>query len=42
MTCAQSMGTGSPMVQAFSTGSTTHRGTFATAVPLWKTWFDGR
>ena len=40
MTYAQSMGTGNPSVQAISTGATTHRGTFATAVPQWKTWFD--
>jgi len=28
-------------VEAVSTGETTHRGTFARAVPLWKAWFDG-
>jgi pimeloyl-ACP methyl ester carboxylesterase len=40
MTYAQSMGTGNTLVEAISTGETTHRGTFATAVPLWKSWFD--
>ena len=30
------------VVEAVSTGPTTHRGTFATAVPQWKSWFDGR
>jgi len=30
------------MVEAISTGPTSHRGTFATAVPLWKVWFDSR
>lgn len=37
---AQSMGTGNTMVEAVSTGPTSHRGTFATAVPEWKVWFD--
>jgi pimeloyl-ACP methyl ester carboxylesterase len=40
MTYAQSMGKGNTLVEAISTGKTTHRGTFATAVPLWKSWFD--
>ncbi|WP_429092745.1 alpha/beta hydrolase [Aeromonas veronii] len=40
MTYAQSMGTGNQNVDAISTGPTTHRGTFATAVPQWKAWFD--
>lgn len=40
LTYAQGMGTGNPMVEAISTGPTTHRGTFATAVPQWKAWFD--
>ncbi|WP_249776944.1 alpha/beta hydrolase [Herbaspirillum sp. C9C3] len=40
MTYAQAMGAGNPHVQAVSTGPTTHRGTFATAVPAWKRWFD--
>jgi len=39
---AQAMGAGNPLVEAISTGPTTHRGTFATAVPLWKIWFDGK
>lgn len=39
-TYAQAMGTGNPKVEAISTGKTTHRGTFATAVPAWKAWFD--
>lgn len=42
MTYAQSMGSGNTNVEAVSTGPTTHRGTFATAVPQWKTWFDGK
>jgi len=42
MTYAQSMGSGNPNVEAISTGPTTHRGTFATAVPQWKAWFDGK
>lgn len=32
---------GNDRVEAISTGDTTHRGTFATAVPAWKSWFDG-
>ncbi|WP_145547307.1 alpha/beta hydrolase family protein [Yersinia intermedia] len=40
MTYAQSMGSGNSLVEAISTGPTTHRGTFASAVPQWKTWFD--
>ncbi|WP_180899329.1 alpha/beta hydrolase family protein [Martelella soudanensis] len=42
MTYAQSMGTGNQNVEAVSTGPTSHRGTFATAVPQWKVWFDAR
>ncbi|SCC25369.1 alpha/beta hydrolase family protein [Kosakonia oryziphila] len=42
MTYAQSMGAGNTLVEAISTGKTTHRGTFATAVPLWKIWFDSK
>ncbi|MDR3467628.1 MAG: alpha/beta hydrolase [Xanthobacteraceae bacterium] len=42
MTYAQSMGSGNQNVEAVSTGPTTHRGTFVTAVPHWKTWFDGK
>jgi pimeloyl-ACP methyl ester carboxylesterase len=41
MTYAQAMGNGNPQVEAVSTGQTSHRGTYATAVPQWKTWFDG-
>lgn len=40
MTYAQAMGAGNPKVEAISTGPTSHRGTFATAVPQWKAWFD--
>ncbi len=39
---AQAQGAGNPVIKAVSTGKTTHRGTFATAVPQWKAWFDGR
>lgn len=42
MTYAQSMGSGNTNVEAISTGPTTHRGTFATAVPQWKAWFDSK
>ncbi|MBR0965827.1 prolyl oligopeptidase family serine peptidase [Bradyrhizobium diazoefficiens] len=41
MTYQRAIGNGNPAVEAISTGSTTHRGTFATAVPKWKAWFDG-
>jgi pimeloyl-ACP methyl ester carboxylesterase len=41
MTYQQAIGNGNPAVEAVSTGPTTHRGTFATAVPQWKIWFDG-
>ncbi|WP_431201394.1 alpha/beta hydrolase family protein [Bradyrhizobium betae] len=41
MTYQQAIGSGNPAVEAVSTGSTSHRGTFATAVPKWKAWFDG-
>ncbi|MFG1480180.1 prolyl oligopeptidase family serine peptidase [Xanthobacter sp. V4C-4] len=41
MTYQQAMGAGNTAVEARSTGPTTHRGTYATAVPQWKTWFDG-
>ncbi|MFS8038640.1 alpha/beta hydrolase family protein [Xanthobacter sp. AM11] len=37
----RSIGAGNTKVEAISTGDTTHRGTFATAVPQWKAWFDG-
>lgn len=40
MTYAEAMGTGNGKVEAISTGQTTHRGTFVTAVPQWKVWFD--
>lgn len=33
---------GNDRVEAISTGQTTHRGTFARAVPAWKAWFDSR
>ncbi|MFN4009165.1 MAG: alpha/beta hydrolase family protein [Pannonibacter sp.] len=36
------MGSGNPMAEAVSTGDTSHRGTFARAVPQWKIWFDGK
>lgn len=39
-TYQHSMGAGNPQVQAVSTGQTSHRGTFAQAVPQWKAWFD--
>lgn len=39
-TYQQAMGSGNTLVQAVSTGATTHRGTFAHAVPEWKAWFD--
>ena len=42
MTYAQAMGSGNQNVEAISTGPTTHRGTFATAVPQWKVWFDSK
>jgi pimeloyl-ACP methyl ester carboxylesterase len=41
MTYQRAIGSGNPAVEAVSTGSTSHRGTFATAVPTWKSWFDG-
>lgn len=31
---------GNQNIEAISTGNTTHRGTFARAVPEWKTWLD--
>ena len=40
MTYQQSMGSGNNKVEAISTGETDHRGTFVTAVPQWKRWFD--
>ncbi len=41
MTYQRAIGSGNDRVDAISTGKTTHRGTFATAVPQWKAWFDG-
>jgi pimeloyl-ACP methyl ester carboxylesterase len=41
-TYQHAIGNGNQLVQAISTGPTSHRGTFATAVPQWKSWFDGR
>lgn len=41
MTYQRAIGSGNQAVEAVSTGSTSHRGTFAAAVPKWKTWFDG-
>lgn len=41
MTYQRAIGAGNERVEAVSTGPTTHRGTFARAVPQWKTWFDG-
>ena len=41
MTYQQAIGSGNRQVEAVSTGETSHRGTFARAVPLWKNWFDG-
>ena len=38
----RALGAGNMQVEAVSTGQTSHRGTFATAAPLWKAWFDGR
>ncbi|WP_246520077.1 alpha/beta hydrolase family protein [Ancylobacter lacus] len=39
-TYQRAMGAGNMTVEAISTGKTNHRGTFATAVPQWKIWFD--
>jgi pimeloyl-ACP methyl ester carboxylesterase len=41
MTYQHAIGSGNSQVEAVSTGSTSHRGTYATAVPQWKIWFDG-
>ncbi|MFN3889057.1 MAG: alpha/beta hydrolase family protein [Beijerinckiaceae bacterium] len=35
------IGAGNDKVHAVSTGPTSHRGTFAKAIPEWKAWFDG-
>lgn len=40
-TYQHAIGNGNSQVQAVSTGATSHRGTYATAVPQWKIWFDG-
>nr|WP_246161548.1 alpha/beta hydrolase [Segnochrobactrum spirostomi] len=40
MTWQQAMGNNK--VEAVSTGETSHRGTFAKAVPAWKSWFDAQ
>lgn len=40
MTYQQALGDGNHKVEALSTGNTSHRGTFAVAVPQWKAWFD--
>ena len=40
MTYQRAIGSGNPKVEAVSTGETSHRGTFARAVPQWKKWFD--
>ena len=42
MTYQRAMGAGNDRVTAVSTGPTSHRGTFATAVPEWKAWFDAQ
>src|SRR5215472_12209244 len=39
MTYQQAIGDGNQQVEAVSTGKTSHRGTYATAVPQWKAWF---
>lgn len=40
MTYQRAMGNGNERVKAITTGDTTHRGTYVTAVPDWKAWFD--
>lgn len=40
MTWQRAMGAGNDKVEAISTGPTSHRGTFGTAMPQWKAWFD--
>jgi pimeloyl-ACP methyl ester carboxylesterase len=40
MTWQRAIGAGNDKVEAISTGPTSHRGTFAVAVPEWKAWFD--
>lgn len=41
MTFQRGIGSGNTKVEAVSTGKTDHRGTYATAAPQWKAWFDG-
>lgn len=41
MTWQRAMGSGNTQVSAISTGDTDHRGTYATSIAQWKTWFDG-
>lgn len=40
MTWQAAMGAGNGQVEAISAGPTTHRGTYATSIVAWKTWFD--
>lgn len=40
MTWQRAMGSGNTQVSAISTGDTDHRGTYATSIAQWKTWFD--
>ena len=40
MTWQQALG--NDKVEAVTTGETSHRGTFAKAVPEWKRWFDAQ
>ena len=40
MAYQHAIGSGNERVEAISTGNTTHRGTFASAAPQWKAWFD--
>jgi pimeloyl-ACP methyl ester carboxylesterase len=42
MTYQHAIGSGNQQVEAVSTGKTSHRGTYATAVPQWKVWFDSK
>ncbi|WGD32111.1 prolyl oligopeptidase family serine peptidase [Ancylobacter sp. WKF20] len=42
MTYQRGIGAGNMQVEAISTGPTDHRGTYATAIPLWKAWFDSK
>jgi hypothetical protein len=40
MTYQRAIGNGNDRVEAIPTGATSHRGTYATAAPQWKLWFD--